>query len=103
MKSLRSRIEQLEHRTGVDTSHIQLIVNRAGQRELALDMDRCNQILAECGFVSTGRMSLLNFLGVPDGLDSRQLERHLREHASEICHTGARAGAEAAVPNTYRY
>ena len=84
MKSLKSRLEQLEHRTGVDKPPPFVILLRAGHN-LALDMDRCIEILEECGFAVRGGMSMLNFLGIPYCLNAVQLERHLREHASEIC------------------
>jgi hypothetical protein len=64
---------------------MRVIVMRAGQPELALDTDRCVEILSECEFVLTGPTLLLDFLRVPDGLNAAQLERHLREHALEIC------------------
>ena len=85
MRSLTSRIEQLEQRTGVNKAQMQVIVMKAGQPELALDADRCVEILSDCGFVLTGPLLLLEFGRVPDGLNAAQLERHLREHAAEIC------------------
>ena len=92
MRSLRSRIDELEQQTGIKGAQSRLIVMRLGQEELALDRDRCVEILSECGFVLTGPISLLDFLRVPDGLNAGQLVRHLREHAAEIC-PGARRTA----------
>ena len=85
MRSLRSRINELEQQTGIKGAQSRLIVMRLGQEELALDRDRCVEILSECGHVLTGPMLLLDFLRVPDGLNVAQLERHIREHATEIC------------------
>jgi hypothetical protein len=85
MRSLRSRINQLEQQTGIKGAQIRFIVERAGQGEWALDLDRCVEILSECGVEPRGPISMLNFLRVPDGLGPAQLERHIREHAAEIC------------------
>jgi hypothetical protein len=90
MQSLKRRIEHLEHRTGAGTQPgLQLVVMRAGA-EFALDLNKCAEILAECGFVRTGPgVSLLDFSDVPHGLNAAELERYLREHAEEICNPSA--------------
>ena len=46
--------------------------------EFALDLDRCVQILDECGFLPTVRFGVLNFCGIPDGLSAGELEKFLR-------------------------
>jgi len=50
---------------------------------LALDADRCMNILGECGFLPTERFGIVDFLQVPDGLNAEQLERFLRANGSE--------------------
>ena len=84
MRTLRSRIEQLEGRAGgARQTCIQLIVMQAGQ-ELAIDTDRCTEILAECGYGSTAPISLLEFGDIPDGLDAAELERYLRARSGNL-------------------
>jgi hypothetical protein len=51
--------------------------------EFALDLDRCAQILDECGFLPSARFGVLNFCGIPDGLSAAGLEKFLRERSSE--------------------
>ena len=48
-------------------------------RGLALDLNTCSQILRECGFLPAGPIGLVNFLGIPDGLNAAELETYLRE------------------------
>jgi len=59
--------------------------------EFALDLDRCVQILDECGSVPTARFGVLNLCGIPDGLNAEELEKFLRERVSE--HGGFRGRA----------
>ena len=54
--------------------------NRGGQEQrlwvttlTGCDLDRCTQILDECGFLPTGRFGVLNFCGIPDGLSAEEL------------------------------
>ena len=66
-----------------------LILMRAGA-ESALDLDKCAEILAECGFLRTGPgVSLQDFSDVPHGLNAAELETYLREHGEEICDPSA--------------
>jgi hypothetical protein len=52
----------------------------------AMDVDRCVEVLVECGFLCTGPgISMLNFLDVPHDLSAQELERYLRKHGAEIC------------------
>ena len=84
MTNLRRRIKQLEQRTAADNKEAVLVVVRNSAVELALDRDRCVEILEECGFVRSGSgVSILNFSRVPDGLNAKELERYFREHRSE--------------------
>jgi hypothetical protein len=43
--------------------------------ELALDLHRCTEILDECGFLPTGRCGVVNFLGIPYGLNANPIQR----------------------------
>jgi len=55
----------------------------AAETGLALDQDRCVQILRERGFLPTGPIGIVNLAAVPHGLDAEELERFLREHGEE--------------------
>jgi hypothetical protein len=57
----------------------------AAGRGLALDQDRCIQILRECGFLTTGPVGVVNLGQIPDGLNTKELERFLRKDGAEIC------------------
>jgi hypothetical protein len=94
MRNLTSRIERLEQRTRGNEKVLRCVVT-GGAAELALDTDRCAEILTECGFLQNGTgISLINLLDVPDGLNARELERYLREHGDEICNGLAAAGSQ---------
>jgi hypothetical protein len=68
---------------------------------MALDTDRCVEILGECGFVRTGPgMLLLDFLNVPHGLNARELESYLQEHGAEICNAWQRSVGSRAEETT---
>jgi hypothetical protein len=85
MRNLRRRIEQLEQAMGAIPEGVQVMLTYEGV-ELALDFDRCADILTEAGFVGTGPgLSVLDFSRVPHGLSAVELERYLREHGDEIC------------------
>ncbi len=81
---------QLESKTGRHSSRKQeeaiaallWVACQAGWG-LALDQDRCLQILGECGFLPTGRFGVVNFCQIPDGLNAEELERFLRENGAE--------------------
>jgi hypothetical protein len=51
------------------------------RQKLALDSDRCVQILREAGHLDTTTLSCVVDLGnIPDGLNAAELERYLREY-----------------------
>ena len=76
----------LEERLGLaDGKPPFLIVVTYADRGLALDQDRCVEILRECGHLPTGPMGLVNLGRVPRGLNARELERFLRERGAETC------------------
>ena len=61
-----------------------MVVTTAG-RGLALDQDRCVQILRESGFLPTGPVGVVNLGDIPQGLNADELERFLREDGADIC------------------
>ena len=86
MKTIDGRIRKLEDRfwPGNGKPPLLLVVCKAGWG-LALDQDRCIQILGECGFLPTGPVGLVNLCQIPDGLNAEELERYLREDGAETC------------------
>jgi hypothetical protein len=84
MRTVTRRIGKLEDsfRPGNGKPLLLLVVTAAGKR-LALDQDRCIQILRECGFLPTGPVGLVNLSGIPDGLNAEELERYLQEDGAE--------------------
>ncbi len=84
MKTIDSRIRKLEDRfwPGNGKPPLLLVVCQAGWG-LALDQDRCIQILGECGSLPTGPVGLVNLSQIPDGLNAEELERYLREDGAE--------------------
>ena len=84
MKTIDSRIRKLEDRfwPGNGKPPLLLVVCQAGWG-LALEQDRCIQILGECGFLPTDPVGLVNLCQIPDGLNAEQLERFLRENGAE--------------------
>jgi hypothetical protein len=86
MTKLMRRLQQLEQRASVgDKPTTYLILKHAGHT-FALDGDRCIEILAETGYLPVGPVfASLDFSKIPHGLSPEALERHLREHAAEIC------------------
>jgi hypothetical protein len=88
MRSILRRIEKLESGwTQAAEGGIHLFVKRAGL-ELALDSNRCVEILRQCGFSP----SVIRLGKVPPGLNAKELERYLCEHGAEICSPSVRQG-----------
>ena len=67
---------------GTGSSRFYWVMRKAGWG-LALDQDRCIQILGECGFLPTGPVGLVNLGQIRDGLNAEELERFLREDGAE--------------------
>ena len=88
MKTIQRRIRKLEDRfcpAELDC----LLVMSAVASELALDNDRCIEILRECGYLPTGPgFGTVRLWEIPDGLNAPELEKYLREHGAEICRSG---------------
>ena len=89
MKAIGNRIRKLETRLFPDNGQPQrLWFTILARCKLALDPDRCTQILQECGFLPTDRFGVLNFCGIPDGLNAKELEQFLRRNGAKICGFG---------------
>jgi hypothetical protein len=86
MKTIDRRIRKIEDRfwPGNGKPPLLLVVSRAGWG-LALDEDRCMQILGERGFLPTGSVGVVNLGQIPGGLNAEETERFLRESGAEIC------------------
>jgi hypothetical protein len=50
--------------------------------ELALHLDSCTEVLDECGFLPMGHCGVVNFLGIPYGLNAKDLEAFLRKNGA---------------------
>ena len=84
MANLQRRIERLERPDGASKqAGLQLILMQAGAT-LAMDIDRCVEVLAESGSVRPGSC-VLDFLNIPHGLTAPELER-----AAEVQKSGGR-------------
>jgi hypothetical protein len=81
--TISKRVHNLEKQFGTSggTQQLLLVVCRAGWG-VALDQDRCIEILREAGFLPTGRMGMVDLGGIPDGLNAAELEQYLREHGA---------------------
>jgi hypothetical protein len=85
MKIIESRLRKLEDRlgTGDGKPRLLLVACKAGWG-LALDMDRCVEILDECGSLPTGPVGLVSLLGIPEGLNAGHTERFLRDNGAAL-------------------
>jgi hypothetical protein len=89
MKAIGNRIRRLQHQLCPEVGQPQRLwfLIQAGC-ELALDLDRCTEILDECGFLPTGRFGVVNFFGVPHDMNAKVLEQYLRRNGAETCGFG---------------
>jgi hypothetical protein len=89
MKDIDSRIRRLQRQLCPDHGQPQRIwvVIKAGYG-LALDQDRCIEILDDCGFLPTSRFGVVYLCGIQDGLNAKELEQHLRKNGAAICGSG---------------
>jgi hypothetical protein len=83
MKSVERRLDRLEDRLAPrGKNQMLLVVTDAGQK-LALDSDRCVQILREAGRIdSASPISVVDLGCIPNGLNAAELEKYLREHGT---------------------
>ena len=83
MKSVERRLDRLEDRLAPRGKKQMLLVVTDAAQTLALDSDRCVQILREAGRLDTRSLCCVVDLGkIPDGLDAVELEKYLREHGT---------------------
>ena len=96
MNALIKRIRRLEDQFGYGGRRpgILLVVFQSGWG-LALDQDRCIEILGECGFLPTGQIGAVNLLDIPHGLDAKQTDRFLRERGAETSSIRGKRNPEA--------
>ncbi len=84
MKTIDNRIRKLEDRFWPTDGELILLVMCQAGWGLALDEDKCIQILRECGFLPTGPgFAIVNLCQIPGGLNTEELERFLRENGAE--------------------
>jgi hypothetical protein len=86
VRTITRRLQRLEEGFGLgpETEQLLLVVTAAG-KVLALDQDRCIQILRESGSLPTGPVGVVDLGQIPDGLNAEELERFLRKHGAETC------------------
>jgi hypothetical protein len=87
MRTVTDRIAKLENRLGIAAGKpkLRFVICQAGWGQ-ALDIDRCTDILSECGFLPDGPgIGIVDLLHIPDGLNAEELERYLRESGAELC------------------
>jgi len=84
MTTMDRRLCKLEDQfgTGSRKPRLLLVACNAGWG-LALDVDTCIRILGECGSLPTGRVGLVNLIGIPEGLNAEQTESFLRERGPQ--------------------
>jgi|SRR5450755_2081756 len=102
MKAIDNRIRRLQDRLCPDNGQPQRlwVLIKAGYG-LALDQDRCFQILDEGGFLPTVRFGVVNLCGIPDGLNTTELDQFLRRNGAETCGFGVsqkHLGTGGAIP-----
>jgi hypothetical protein len=80
VRTIARRLQKLEEGFGLGPESEQLLmVVTAADRGLALDQDRCIQILRESGSLPTGPVGVVNLGDIPQGLNAEELERFLRK------------------------
>ena len=105
MRTIARRVQKLERGFGLgpETEQLLMVVTAAG-KSLALDQDRCIQILRESGSLPTGPVGVVNLGQIPGGLNAEELETFLREDGADICglrssqnHGGSACGAQQEI------
>jgi hypothetical protein len=83
MKGVGRRLDRLEDRLAPQSKKQFLIVLTDAAQKLALDSNKCVQILREAGRIdSASLISVVDLGSIPDGLSAAQLERYLQEHGA---------------------
>ena len=88
MKTIDRRIRRLQDKFCPENGQQRLWFTSLTSSELALDLDRCAEILDECGFLPKGRFCVVNLCGISDGLDAKELEKFLRKNGAQTCGFG---------------
>ena len=86
MRTVTRRIAKLEDQLGTAQRESPvLLVFSAAASELALDEDRCIEILRECGHLPTRPgFGIVPLYEIPDGLNAQELERYLRKDGAAL-------------------
>ena len=84
MKTIYRRLERLEEPVRLAAQKCRVWAVRDVYRKLALDTNRCLEILDECGYFPKTRFAVAHFNKVPDGLNAHETEAFLREHGAEL-------------------
>jgi hypothetical protein len=85
VRTIARRPQRLESQFGLGPTEQLLMVVTAAGRGLALDQNRCIEVLRECGSLHTGPVGVANLGDIPRGLNAEELERFLRKDGAEIC------------------
>ena len=85
MKSVNRRIGKLEESFGVSKKGRLLVIVSLSSLRLALDEDRCIQILDECGFLQRSGIAMAFLSRIPDELNASETEKFLRTEGAKIC------------------
>ena len=84
MKTFDRRLNKLEQHFGVSITDRFVLVMSLSSQKLALDQDRCIQILVESGFVRRSGLTLIHLDNIPKGLSAGGTERFLREEGPRL-------------------
>ena len=82
MKTITRRIRRLEDQLRPREGEALLITVSNGDWRLALDEDRCMQILGESGHLPTRGVGVVSFRKVPENLNAKELEKYLRKNGA---------------------
>ena len=85
-RRISKRIAKLEDQFGTAQGKPpHLLVFAVAASDLAVDEDRCIEILRECGHLPTSPgLGTVNLYEIADGLNAQELERFLREHGAQL-------------------
>ena len=84
MTTVIRRIRRLEDQLRPRDGEAILITVSNGDWRLALDEDRCTQILSESGFLPTRGVGVVSFRKVPENLNAKELEKYLRKNGTGL-------------------
>ena len=84
MRTMERRLRRLEQRMGANPQEMMpAVLVRA--ESFKPDIDRCVEILRQCGYVQTGQ-ALLNLVYIPAAVrTAEEFERYVREYPLEVC------------------